>query len=198
MRLSRFDGVIEKSAGGRRFERVEMAKKLEDYVISIPDFPKPGILFRDVTGVLASGEGFRQAVDACCARLEGVEFDLVMGMESRGFLFGAPVACRLGKGFVPVRKPGKLPRETIAESYDLEYGQATLEVHRDDVRPGQRVVIVDDLLATGGTAEAAAKLVERLGGVIVKMVFLIELVDLGGRARLAKYPVESAMGFPGH
>ena len=173
-------------------------KKLEDYVISIPDFPKPGILFRDVTGVLASGEGFRLAVEECCRRLEGVDFDLVIGMESRGFLFGAPVACRLGKGFVPVRKPGKLPRETIAESYDLEYGQATLEVHKDDIRPGQRIVVVDDLLATGGTAEAAAKLVERLGGTVVKMVFLIELVDLGGRAKLAKYPVDGVIGFPGH
>ncbi len=173
-------------------------KKLEDYVISIPDFPKPGILFRDVTGVLASGEGFRLAVDEYCRRLEGVDFDLVLGMESRGFLFGAPVACRLGKGFVPVRKPGKLPRETIAESYDLEYGQATLEVHKDDIRPGQKIVIVDDLLATGGTAEAAAKLVERLGGTVVKMVFLIELVDLGGRAKLAKYPVDGVIGFPGH
>ena len=173
-------------------------KKLEDYVISIPDFPRPGILFRDVTGVLASGEGFRLAVDEYCRRLEGVDFDLVLGMESRGFLFGAPVACRLGKGFVPVRKPGKLPRETIAESYDLEYGQATLEVHKDDIRPGQKIVIVDDLLATGGTAEAAAKLVERLGGTVVKMVFLIELVDLGGRAKLAKYPVDGVIGFPGH
>lgn len=173
-------------------------KKLEDYVISIPDFPKPGILFRDVTGVLASGEGFSLAVEEFCRRLERVDFDLVIGMESRGFLFGAPVACRLGKGFVPVRKPGKLPRETIAESYDLEYGQATLEVHKDDIRPGQKIVIVDDLLATGGTAEAAAKLVERLGGTVVKMVFLIELVDLGGRARLAKYPVDGVIGFPGH
>lgn len=173
-------------------------KKLEDYVISIPDFPKPGVLFRDVTGVLASGEGFRLAVDEYCRRLEGIDFDLVLGMESRGFLFGAPVACRLGKGFVPVRKPGKLPRETIAESYDLEYGKATLEVHKDDIHPGQKIVIVDDLLATGGTAEAAAKLVERLGGTVVKMVFLIELVDLGGRARLAKYPVDGVIGFPGH
>ena len=172
--------------------------KLEDYVISIPDFPKPGILFRDVTGVLASGEGFSLAVEEFCRRLERVDFDLVIGMESRGFLFGAPVACRLGKGFVPVRKPGKLPRETIAESYDLEYGQATLEVHKDDIRPGQKIVIIDDLLATGGTAEAAAKLVERLGGTVVKMVFLIELVDLGGRAKLAKYPVDGVIGFPGH
>ena len=173
-------------------------KKLEEHVFSIPDFPKPGILFRDVTGVLASGEGFRLAVDGFCRSLEGVDFDLVASMESRGFLFGAPVACRLGKGFVPVRKPGKLPRATIAEDYLLEYGTARLEVHRDDIRPGQRVVVIDDLLATGGTAAAAAKLVERLGASVVKMVFLIELVDLGGRARLAKYPVDGLLGFPGH
>ena len=127
-------------------------KKLEEYVFSIPDFPKAGILFRDVTGVLASGEGFRLAVDAFCRRLEGVDFDLVVSMESRGFLFGAPVACRLGKGFVPIRKPGKLPRATIAEDCVLEYGTTRLEVHRDDIRPGQRVVVIDDLLATGGTA----------------------------------------------
>ena len=173
-------------------------KKLEDYVISIPDFPKPGILFRDVTGLLASNEGLRLAIDGCCRCLEGLDFDLVLGMESRGFLFGAPVAYRMGKGFLTVRKPGRLPRATISESYDLEYGQAQLEMHRDDIRPGQRVVIVDDLLATGGTASAAARLVERLGGTVVKVVFLIELVDLGGRAKLAKYPVDSLIGFPGH
>ena len=175
-----------------------MDKKVEDYVISIPDFPKPGILFRDVTGVLGSAEGFRLAVDELCKRLEGVDFDLVAGLESRGFLFGAPVACRLGKGFLPVRKPGKLPRETISENYDLEYGTATLELHKDDIRPGQKVVVIDDLLATGGTAAAAARLVERSGGEVVKMVFLIELVDLGGRARLSTYPVDSVAGFPGH
>lgn len=173
-------------------------KRLEDYVISIPDFPKPGILFRDVTGVLASGEGFRLAIDACCERLKDLDFDLILGMESRGFLFGAPVAYRLGKGFLPVRKPGKLPRETIAEQYDLEYGKATLELHKDDIRPRQRVVIIDDLLATGGTAEAAATLAERLGATVVKMIFLIELVDLGGRAKLSKYSVDSVLGFPGH
>lgn len=175
-----------------------MDKKIEDYVISIPDFPKPGILFRDVTGVIGHPDGFRLAVDELCRRLEGVEFDLVAGMESRGFIFGAPVAARLGKGFLPVRKPGKLPRATVSESYALEYGTATLEIHRDDVKPGQKVVLVDDLLATGGTAEAAARLVERLGGEVVACLFLIELVDLGGRARLSKYPVDSVAGFPGH
>ena len=175
-----------------------MDKKVEDYVISIPDFPKPGILFRDVTGVIGDPDGFRLAVDELCRRLEGVEFDLVAGMESRGFIFGAPVACRLGKGFLPVRKPGKLPRATVSEDYALEYGTATLEIHKDDVKPGQKVVIVDDLLATGGTAEAAARLVERLGGEVVKVLTLIELVDIGGRARLSKYPVDSVAGFPGH
>ena len=175
-----------------------MSKKIEDYVISIPDFPKPGILFRDVTGVIGDPDGFRLAIDELCRRLEGVEFDLVAGMESRGFIFGAPLACRLGKGFLPVRKPGKLPRETISEDYDLEYGKATLEIHKDDLKPGQKVVLVDDLLATGGTAAAAARLVGRLGGEVVKILFLIELVDLGGRARLSNYPVESIAGFPGH
>lgn len=173
-------------------------KQLQDYIRSIPDFPKPGILFRDVTGVLDSGEGLRLAVDEMTKSLARVDFDIVAGMEARGFLFGAPIAYKFGTGFVPVRKKGKLPRETVEQTYDLEYGQATIEIHKDAIQPGQRVVIVDDLLATGGTAEAAAKLVEKLGGTVVKMLFLIELVDLGGRERLAKYPVESLVGFPGH
>lgn len=173
-------------------------KNLADYIYSIPDFPKPGILFRDVTGVLDSGEGFKLAIDELTAHLEPGDFDLVAGIESRGFIFGAPVAYKFGTGFVPVRKPGKLPRATIKESYDLEYGKATIELHADAIKPGQRVVIVDDLLATGGTAEAAAKLVERLGGKVVKIIFLIELFDLGGRAKLSKYNVESLVKFPGH
>lgn len=173
-------------------------KKLEDYVHSIPDFPKPGILFRDITGVLADPAGLRMAVDRYVEALEGVEFDAIAGMESRGFLFGAPAAERTGKGFIPVRKPGKLPRATLSEEYELEYGRATLEIHAEDVKPGMRVVIVDDLLATGGTAAAAARLVERAGGVVAKMVFLIELFDLGGRAALEGYEVESLIKFPGH
>lgn len=173
-------------------------KNLADYIYSIPDFPKPGILFRDVTGVLDSGEGFQCAIDELTAHLTPKDFDLVAGIESRGFIFGAPVAYKFGTGFVPVRKPGKLPRATVKQSYDLEYGQATIEVHADAIKPGQRVVIVDDLLATGGTAEAAAKLVEKLGGEVVKMIFLIELFDLGGRQKLSKYNVESLVKFPGH
>ena len=139
-------------------------KPLEDYVFTIPDFPKPGILFRDVTGILDSGAGFRLACDELAARLEGVDFDMIAGIESRGFLFGAPLADRFRKGFVPVRKQGKLPRETVSRSYALEYGTATIEMHRDAIRPGQKVVLVDDLLATGGTMAAACELVEALGG----------------------------------
>lgn len=173
-------------------------KKLEDYIISIPDFPRPGILFRDVTGVMDSPDGFRLAVDALASRLGGLEFNLIAGIESRGFLFGAPLAYNLGHGFVPVRKPGKLPRAVVRQSYDLEYGSATLELHADAVKKGDKVVIIDDLLATGGTAESAAKLVERLGGEVVKMLFLIELADLGARSRLSKYDVDAVLNFPGH
>lgn len=173
-------------------------KKLEDFIYSIPDFPKPGILFRDVTGVLESGEGLALAVDELSAFLKEGEFDTIAAVESRGFIFGSPVACRFGTGIVPIRKPGKLPRKTISEDYDLEYGKATLHMHADAVKPGQRVVIIDDLLATGGTAEAAARLVERLGGKVVKILFLIELFDLGGREKLSKYDVRSVVKFPGH
>lgn len=171
---------------------------LADLVVSVPDFPKPGILFRDIMGVLRAPGGITRATDAYCKLLEGLDFDVVAGMDSRGFLFAAPIADRLGKPLLCFRKPGKLPRETIRETYDLEYGQNALEVHREDLRPGQRVVIVDDLLATGGTALAAAHLVERLGGVVAKIVFLLELVDLGGREKLAGHAVGSVLEFPGH
>lgn len=173
-------------------------KDLEKYIFSIPDFPKPGILFRDVTGVLDSGDGLRLAIDALTIQLTPKDFDVVAGIESRGFIFGAPIAYKFGTAFVPVRKPGKLPRATVRQEYTLEYGTAAIEMHADAIKPGQKVVIVDDLLATGGTAEAAAKLVERLGGEVVKMIFLIELFDLGGRERLSKYNVESLVKFPGH
>lgn len=174
-------------------------KKLEDYIVSIPDFPRPGILFRDVTGVLDSGEGLRLAIEELGARLEGVEFDAIAGVESRGFLFGAPLAYKLGKGFIPVRKPGKLPRAVVRQSYDLEYGSATVEMHADAIAPGQSVVVLDDLLATGGTAKAAATLVERLGGRVAKMLFLVELFDLGAREkRLAGYDIDAVLRFPGH
>ena len=172
--------------------------RLADYVREIPDFPKPGVLFRDVTGILESGDGFNLALSQISEALEGVRFDLVAAPESRGFIFGAAVAARFGKAFVPIRKPGKLPRRTISEDYDLEYGKATLHMHADAVIRGERAVIVDDLLATGGTAAAAARLVERLGGTVVKMIFPIELEGLGTRCGILKdYDVASLVKYPG-
>ena len=143
-----------------------MSKKLEEYVVTIPDFPEPGIMFRDITSVIQDPEGLKLAVDGLADLVKDIDFDLVVGPESRGFIFGVPVAYLRGKGFIPVRKKGKLPRETVSEKYDLEYGQAEVEMHKDAIQPGQKVVIVDDLIATGGSAEAAAKLVEKLGGKI--------------------------------
>ena len=172
-------------------------KKLEDYVVTIPDFPEPGIMFRDITSVIQSPEGLKLAVDGLADLVRDLDFDLVIGPESRGFIFGVPVAYLLGKGFIPVRKKGKLPRETVSQKYDLEYGQAEIEIHKDAVRPGQKVVIVDDLIATGGSAEAAAKLVEKLGGQVVKMVFVMELAGLEGRKKLGEYDVESLIVYPG-
>ena len=172
--------------------------RLADFVRKIPDFPKPGVLFRDVTGILESGEGFNLALSEIAEALEGVRFDLVAAPESRGFIFGAAIAARYGKAFVPIRKPGKLPRETIAEDYDLEYGKATLHMHADAVIRGERAVVVDDLLATGGTAAAAARLVERLGGTVVKMIFPIELEGFQARANALKgYDVFSLVKYPG-
>ena len=172
-------------------------KELKDYIISIPDFPTPGVMFRDVTSILDDPEGFQLSVEELTRLLDGVEYDVIAGVESRGFIFGAPLAYRQGKAFVPVRKKGKLPRETVERTYDLEYGTATIEIHKDAVRPGQKVVIIDDLLATGGTIEAAAKLVEQLGGEVVKMIFLIELTDLKARERLAGYDVASVVQYEG-
>ena len=172
-------------------------KKLEDYVRSIPDFPEPGIIFRDVTSILQDADGLRLAVDGILDRLKDVEYDVVVGPESRGFIFGVPVAYVAHKSFVPVRKKGKLPCETIEAEYDLEYGSAVIEMHKDAILPGQKVVIVDDLIATGGTIEAAAKLIEQLGGEVVKIVFLLELAGLEGRARLSKYEVETVVTYPG-
>lgn len=172
-------------------------KKVEDYMISIPDFPKKGIIFRDVTGVTESGEGFSLAIDELDKLLDGVEYDILAGTESRGFIFGAPLAYKNKKGLVLVRKKGKLPRETVERSYDLEYGSATIEIHKDAIKPGDKVVLVDDLIATGGTIEAAAKLIEELGGTVVKMIFLIELSDLGGRKVLEDYDVASVIQYEG-
>ena len=172
-------------------------KKVEDYIRTIPDFPEPGIMFRDVTSILQSAEGLKLAIDAMIRLLDGVEFDVIAGAESRGFIFGVPIAYAMGKPFVPVRKAGKLPCETVSKSYDLEYGQATIEIHKDAILPGQKVVLVDDLIATGGTMEAAAELVEELCGEVVKMLFLIELSGLKGREKLAKYDVESVVAYDG-
>lgn len=174
-----------------------MEKKLEDYVRSIPDFPEKGIIFRDITTVLQDKDGFQLAIDSLQKELDGVEFDAVLGAESRGFIFGAPLAYNLHKAFVPVRKKGKLPCETVSMEYDLEYGTATLEMHRDSIKPGSKVVIVDDLIATGGTIEATTKLVELLGGEVVKIIFLLELEGLKGREKLADYDVASVVKYPG-
>jgi adenine phosphoribosyltransferase len=172
-------------------------KKVDDYVKSIPDFPEPGIIFRDVTSVVQDPDGLKLSIDELIRRLDGVDFDIVAGLESRGFVFGMPVAYALGKGFVMVRKKGKLPRETVSRSYDLEYGSASIEIHRDAILPGQRVVVIDDLIATGGSAEAACKLVEELGGTVVKVLFLMELAGLKGREKLQDYDVESVIVYEG-
>lgn len=172
-------------------------KTIKDYIRTIPDFPEPGIMFRDVTSVLQDAEGFKLAIDEMIKLLEGVDFDVIAGAESRGFVFGAPIAYALGKPFVLVRKKGKLPCETIEQEYDLEYGKATIEMHKDAIKPGQKVVIVDDLIATGGTIEAACKLVEQLEGDVVKVIFLMELAGLNGRQKLAKYDVASVVSYDG-
>ena len=156
-------------------------KKIEEYVRSIPDFPEEGIIFRDVTSVLQDADGLHLAIDEMQKKLEGLDFDVIVGPESRGFIFGVPIAYNLHKAFVPVRKKGKLPCETITADYDLEYGSATIEMHKDSIQPGQKVVIIDDLIATGGTIEAIIKLVEQLGGEVVRIVFLMELAGLKGR-----------------
>ena len=174
-----------------------MSRKLEDYVITIPDFPEPGIQFRDITSVIQDPDGLKLAIDGLVDQLKDLDFDLVIGPESRGFIFGVPLAYLLGKGLIPVRKKGKLPRETVSRKYDLEYGQAEIEIHKDAVRPGQKVVIVDDLIATGGSAEAAVKLVEELGGEVVRLVFVMELAGLEGRKKLDGYDVRSLIAYPG-
>lgn len=172
-------------------------KPIEEYVRSIPDFPESGIIFRDVTSILQDADGLHLAIDLMQEKLKDVDFDVVVGPESRGFIFGVPIAYNLHKPFVPIRKKGKLPRETVSVSYDLEYGSAEIEMHKDSIKPGQKVVIVDDLIATGGTIEAAIKLVEQLGGEVVKVVFLMELAGLKGRERLNGYDVASVICYDG-
>lgn len=172
-------------------------KKLEDYVVTIPDFPEPGIMFRDVTSVIQDAEGLHLAIDSLQGLLEGLEFDVLVGAESRGFIFGMPLAYNLHKPFVLVRKKGKLPRETVSKEYALEYGTAVIEMHKDAIQPGQKVVLVDDLIATGGTMKAAAEMVEELGGEVVKIIFLMELAGLKGRDVLEKYDVASVITYEG-
>ena len=172
-------------------------KKLEDYVISIPDFPQEGIIFRDVTGILREADGLQQSIDQLAGMLDGIEFDAVVGPESRGFIFGVPVAYKLKKAFIPIRKKGKLPRETVSREYALEYGTAAIEIHKEDIKPGMKVAIVDDLIATGGTTEAMVKLIEELGGQVVKICFVMELAGLKGRELLKGYDVESAIIYEG-
>ena len=172
-------------------------KKIEEYVRSIKDFPKEGIIFRDVTSVLQDADGLKLAIDSMQKEIEDIDFDLVLGPESRGFIFGVTVAYNLHKPFIPVRKKGKLPMETVSMEYELEYGTAEIEIHRDAIKPGQKVVIIDDLIATGGTIEAIVKLVEQLGGEVVGICFLMELEGLKGREKLQGYNVRSVIKYEG-
>ncbi|BDW84473.1 MULTISPECIES: adenine phosphoribosyltransferase [Roseicyclus] len=167
-------------------------KSVQDYIRTIPDFPHEGIMFRDVTTLFQDPRGFRLAVDQLLSPYVGARIDRVAGLEARGFILGGAVAHQLSKGFVPIRKKGKLPARTIEQDYELEYGRATVEIHDDALEPGEKVLIVDDLLATGGTAEAGIRLVERLGAEVVGCAFVIDLPDLGGRKRL------EALGVPVH
>ncbi len=168
---------------------------LKEYIAAVQDFPIEGILFRDITPLLANGEAFKETCNQIAEFAENVKADVIAGPESRGFIFGCPVATKLEIGFVPIRKPNKLPRETVSQTYDLEYGTNTLCMHKDAIVPGQRVVIIDDLLATGGTLAAACKLVESLGGVVAGIVCVIELVDLNGREALSGYNVHSILKY---
>ena len=173
-------------------------KTIEDYVRSIPDFPEPGIIFRDITSVLQDADGLQLAIDSMQDCLKDTDVDVIVGTESRGFIFGVPIAYNLHKPFVPVRKKGKLPCETVSRSYDLEYGSAEIEIHKRSIKPGDKVVIVDDLMATGGTAEAMIKLIEGLGGEVVEVLCLIELMGLKGREKLKGYKVDSVIQYPGN
>lgn len=173
-----------------------MSKQLADYVTTIPDFPEKGIMFRDITTVIGDADGLHLAIDSMQDLIRDVDADVIVGAESRGFIFGTPIAYNLHKPFALIRKKGKLPRATVSEDYTLEYGTATLEIHEDAIKPGQRVLIVDDLIATGGTAKAMANLIEKLGGEVVGFLFLLELEGLGGRQALEPYRVFSALQYP--
>lgn len=172
-------------------------KRLEEYITSINDFPKKGIIYRDVTSVLEDKKGLKLAIDSMQDLIKNIDFDVVVAPESRGFIFGMPIAYNLNKGFVPVRKPGKLPREVISQDYELEYGTSILQMHKDAIKKGDRVVIIDDLIATGGTTQAIVKLVEKLGGKVVLICSLIELVDLNARELLKDYNIKSCVKYKG-
>ena len=172
-------------------------KELKDYVRTIPNFPEEGIMFRDITTVMQDPDGLKLAIDTMQDLVKDLDFDVVVGAESRGFIFGTPIAYNLHKPFVLIRKKGKLPAETVSIDYDLEYGKATLEMHKDSIKPGQKVLIVDDLIATGGTTEAMIKLVEMLGGEVAGILVLMELKGLKGRERLSKYRLDAALSYEG-
>ena len=172
-------------------------KSIEEYVRTIPDFPEKGIMFRDITSVIQDPDGLALSIDKIDEAIGDIDYDVVVGPESRGFIFGVPIAYKNHKSFVPARKKGKLPCETVEETYALEYGTATMEIHKDAIKPGQKVVIIDDLMATGGTMAAIIRLIEKLGGEVVKIVFLIELEGLEGRKLLADYDVASIIAYPG-
>lgn len=172
-------------------------KKLEEYVRSIPDFPEPGIIFRDVTSVLQDGDGLHLAIDTMQEKIADIDYDVVVGPESRGFIFGMPIAYNNHKPFVLIRKKGKLPCETVEKEYELEYGKATIEMHKDSIKPGQKVLIVDDLIATGGTTKAMIELIESLGGIVVGVVVMIELAGLCGRDKISGYRLDAAITYEG-
>lgn len=173
-------------------------KKLEEYVRSIPDFPEEGIIFRDVTSVLQDADGLHLAIETMQDMVKDLEVDVIAGPESRGFIFGTPIAYNMHKPFVLIRKKGKLPCETVSIDYELEYGTATIEMHKDSIKPGQKVLIVDDLIATGGTTKAMIDLVESLGGEVVGIVVLMELAGLQGRKKIEGYRLDSAIVYPGN
>lgn len=181
----------------QKYKMENVMRKVEDYVRTIPNFPEEGIMFRDVTSVLQDPDGLKLAIEGIEELLKGLDYDVVVGPESRGFIFGVPIAYNNHKAFVPVRKKGKLPCETISRDYALEYGTATIEMHKDSIKPGQKVVIIDDLIATGGTMEAIIEMVEELGGEVVKIAFLMELEGLEGRKKLSRYNVDAVIKYPG-
>lgn len=172
-------------------------KELKDYIRTVPDFPEEGVLFRDITSVLQDAEGLQLAVNSMQNLVKDLSFDAVAGAESRGFIFGAPIAYNLKKPFVLIRKKGKLPAQTVSVDYELEYGTATIEMHKDSIKPGQRVLLVDDLIATGGTTEAMIRLIESLGGIVAGVLVLIELTDLKGREKIKGYRLDSAVTYSG-